>query len=62
MARIREAEIGEDGEIRIVRHGGGGGVFGVVLALVLVIGGVWAFDAVYGDQSDAIEISDAVSN
>ena len=61
MARIREAQIGEDGEIRIVRRSGGG-VFGVLLALVLVIGGVWAFDAVYGDQSDAIEISDAVSN
>lgn len=62
MARIREAHIGEDGEIRIARQGGGG--WRVVLALALIVGGVWFFDESYGGprNSAAYEQSDAVSN
>ena len=61
MARIREAHIAEDGEIRIAR-GKGGGVFGALFALALVAGGVWAFDAVYGDRASAIQLSEAAPN
>lgn len=59
MARIREAYVGEDGEVRIVRPKRGG-VMGVLLALALVGGGVWAFDAVYGAPN--VELSGAAPN
>ena len=61
MARIREAQIGEDGDIRIVRRGGG---WRVVLALALLAGGVWLFDATYGARGaqGGYQMSETVSN
>lgn len=61
MARIREAEIAENGEVRIVRPKKGG-MLGVMLALGLIAGGVWAFDTAYGASGFWIELSGAASN
>ncbi|HRP11294.1 MAG TPA: hypothetical protein PLK37_09700 [Terricaulis sp.] len=61
MARIREAYVGEDGEVRVARSKRGG-VMGVLIALALVGGGVWAFDAVYGDGAPNAELSGAAPN
>jgi len=61
LARIREAQIGEDGEVYIVRPKRGGAM-GLILALALVGGGVWAFDTVYGDSAPAKELSGAAPN
>lgn len=61
MARIREAHISEDGEVTIVRPKRGG-AFGVLLAIALVGGGVWAFDSVYGERATVVQLSGAAPN
>jgi len=61
LARIREAYVGEDGEVRITRSKRGG-VMGILIALALVGGGVWAFDVVYGYGPNNAELSGAAPN
>jgi hypothetical protein len=62
MARIREAYIAEDGEIHVRRARSGGG-WRLVLAVVLLAGGVWMFDQTYGDgRATASEQSDVAPN
>jgi len=37
-------------------------MLGALIALALVAGGVWAFDAIYGDRASAIQLSGAAPN
>jgi hypothetical protein len=64
VARIREAEIGDDGEIRIIRSKFAEG-WRALIGLTLIVGGVWLFDTTYGGRSQAAaayEQSETVSN
>ena len=64
MARIREAHIGDDGEIRIVRSKFADG-WRAMIGLALIVGGVWLFDTTYGGRDQAVaayEKSETVSN
>lgn len=63
MARIREARIGDDGEIHIVRAKFAEG-WRALVGLVLIGGGVWLFDTTYGRDHAvaAYEKSETVSN
>jgi hypothetical protein len=62
VARIRTAEIDEDGRIHI--HSKGVGLLQVLFAVALIVGGVWIFESAYGARAEqaAYEKSETVSN
>ena len=63
MARIREAQIDDDGRILLPRRRRAG-VLPIVIALGLIVGGVWLFDSAYGEPrgASATQLSETASN